>query len=168
MSSLVAMVVAAGLAYPAARRDDTVVETYAGRSVADPFRWMEDLDSSDLQKWIDAENEVSNGYLQRLPQREVIRQRLTELWNYPRTDAPRREAGQLYFWRNSGLQKQSVLFRAAAPGTKAEVILDPNLLSPDGSMAVGDSRTSPDGHWLAYTTATGGSDLQDIHVRNLR
>ena len=155
------------MTYPTARRDDTV-ESYAGRSIAEPYRWMEDLDSPEVQKWVDAENAVTFGYLERLPQREAIRKRLTELWNFPRTDAPEREAGKLYFRRNSGLQKQAVLFSIIAPGAPPREVLDPNQLSPDGSVAVPDWKVSPDGRWLAYTTAPGGSDLQDIHVRDLR
>ena len=156
------LLVAAGLAYPPAAKG-TVVDEIAGRKVADPYRWMEDLDSPAVQRWIDAENSLTYGYLSKLPQREAFKKRLTELWNYPRTEVPEREAGQLYFRRNSGLQKQSVLYRA--PQT---VVLDPNALWPDGAVAMGQWKVSPDGRWLAYTAAPGGSDVRDVHVRDLR
>lgn len=158
----VALVLAAGLAYPQAQKGP-VVDDYGGRKVADPYRWMEDLDSPAVQKWVDAENELTVGVLARLPQREAFKKRLTELWNYARTEVPEREAGQLYFRQNSGLQKQSVLYRA--PQT---AVLDPNALWPDGSVAMGQWKVSPDGRWLAYTAAPGGSDVRDVHLRDLR
>ena len=104
------LLLAAGLAYPVAPRG-TVVDEYSGRKVEDPYRWMEDLDSAEVKSWVEAENALTFGYLKALPQREPIRKRLTELWNYARTEVPVREAGQLFYRRNSGLQKQSVLYR---------------------------------------------------------
>ena len=154
------------LAYPPATKGD-IVDDVAGHKVADPYRWMEDLDSPAVKQWVDAENKVTFGYLGQLPQREAIRKRLTELWNYPRTEVPSREAGQIWFRANTGLQRQSVLFRQASMTGQPVEVLDPNKLSPDGSVAVAMLSVSPDGHWLAYTTAQGGSDLQDIHVRDL-
>jgi prolyl oligopeptidase len=155
------------LSYPPSNRGD-VVESYSGHQVADPYRWMEELDSPATKSWIEAENQLTFGYLATLPGRDAIRERLTALWDYPRTQVAVREAGQLYFRQNSGLQKQSVLFRQASLMAEPIVILDPNSLSPDGSLAVAGWSVSPDGHYLAYTTAEGGSDLQDIRIRDLR
>ena len=159
---LLAIALAAGLAYPPAPRTEQS-DDYAGVRVPAPYRWMEDLDSPQVKRWVDAENALTRSVLEKLPDREPLRRRLTELWNYPRTDVPEREAGQLFYRRNSGLQRQSVLFRA--PGTP---ILDPNLLFPDGSVAVAQWKVSPDGRWLVYSTAPGGSDVRDLHVRDLR
>jgi prolyl oligopeptidase len=155
------------LAYPAAPRA-SVEDNYFGHRVADPYRPLEDLDAPATKAWVDAENRLTFGYLDRLPQRDAIRERLTALWNYPRVGVPLREAGKLWFRRNAGLERQSVLYRADRPGARRVPVLDPNALSPDGSVAVGQWSISPDGRLLAYTTAVGGSDLEDIHLRNLR
>jgi prolyl oligopeptidase len=155
------------LTYPAAAWD-SVVEVYGGRTVADPYRWMEELDGAAVKSWVEAENAVTFSYLGALPHRETIRLRLTALWDYPKTQVPTREAGALFFRQNAGLQKQSVLYRQATLAGAPSPILDPNTLSPDGSLAVGGWSVSPDGRYLAYTTAQGGSDLQDIRFRDLR
>ncbi len=152
--------------YPPAPRA-AVVDTHFGRQVADPYRPLEDLDAPGTKAWVEAENALTFAYLGGLARRDSIRQRLTALWNYPRTEVPAQEAGQLWFRRNAGLQKQSVLYRKAAPGAAAVVVLDPNALSPDGSVAVGQWSVSPDSRTLGYTTAAGGSDLRDIHLRDL-
>jgi prolyl oligopeptidase len=154
------------LAYPAAPPGE-VVDRYGGRQVADPYRWLEQLDSPATRQWLEAENRLTFGYLASLPQRDSIRQRLTRLWDYPRTGVPIREAGQLFFRRNSGLQRQSVLYRQDTPTSRPFPVLDPNELSSDGSLAVADWAVSPDGRTVAYTTAEGGSDLQDIRLRDL-
>jgi prolyl oligopeptidase len=155
------------LTYPATARGE-VVDDYFGRKVADPYRWMEDLDSPAVQRWVEAENKLTFGYLGSLPRREAIRARLTELWNFPRTEVPVREAGQLFYRRNSGLQKQSVLLRQPRLDGAPVEVLDPNKLSPDGSLAMAEWLVAPGGRWLAYTTAPGGSDLRDIRLRDLR
>jgi prolyl oligopeptidase len=166
MPTLLLVVLAAGLAYPQARKDGTSADDYFGHSVADPYRWMEQLEAPEVQDWVSAENALTKGELAKIPRREELKRHLTELFNYERTDVPVRENGQLFFRRNSGLQKQSVIYRQG-PGQPAEVVLDPNVLFPDGATAVSIFRVSPDGKWLAYTTAAGGSDLQDIHLREL-
>jgi prolyl oligopeptidase len=153
--------------YPPAPRSEQV-DTYFGRRVADPYRPLEDLDAPATKAWVEAENAVTFAYLGGLARRDSIRQRLTALWNYPRTQVPYREAGQLWFRRNAGLQRQSVLYRKAAAGAASVVVLDPNALFPDGNTAVAQWSVSPDGRILGYTTAAGGSDLQDIHLRSLR
>ena len=153
--------------YPVAPRAN-VVDNYFGRIVADSYRPLEDLDAPATTAWVDAENAVTSAYLGGIAMRDSIRARLTTLWNYPRVGVPSREAGRLWFRKNSGLQKQSVLYRAAGLGAAAVPVLDPNTLSPDGSIAVAQWSVSPDGRVLGYTTAVGGSDLQDIHFRDLR
>jgi prolyl oligopeptidase len=154
------------LAYPATRAGD-VVDDYFGRKVADPYRWLEDLDSADTAAWVAAQNKVTFGYLDSLPGREEIRKRLTALWDYQRTGLPTLEADAIWFQQNSGLQRQSPLYRQTAPDAKPTLVIDPNTLSPDGSVQMSQWSPSPDGRLLAYSLAAGGSDVQDIHVRDL-
>ena len=154
------------LQYPQATKG-TVVDTLFGHVVPDPYRAFEDLDSPATRAWVDAENTLTFGYLAGLARRDSIKDRLTALWDYPRVAIPVREAGQIWFRKNTGLQKQSVLYRAATLRGAAVPVLDPNALFPDGSIAVAQWSISPDGRLVAYTTAVGGSDLQDIHLRDL-
>ena len=154
------------LRYPPAPQG-TVTDTYFGYPVLDPYRALEDPDASATTAWVEAENRLTFGYLDQLPQRAAIRKRLTALWDYPKVQVPVREAGQIWFRKNSGLQKQFVLYRKASLAAAPVTALDPNALSPDGSIAVAQWSVSPDGRTLAYTTAAGGSDLLDINLRNL-
>jgi prolyl oligopeptidase len=154
------------LRYPSPPRS-AVVDTYFGQSVPDPYRTLEDPDAPATKAWVEAENRLTFDYLERLPQRDSIRKRLTEVWDYPKVQVPVREAGQIWFRKNSGLQKQFVLYRKAELGAPPAVVLDPNALSPDGSISVAQWSVSPDGRTLAYTRAAGGSDLLDIHLRDL-
>ena len=155
------------LQYPQAAKGP-VVDTLFGNIVADPYRAFEDLDAPATKAWVDAENTLTFGYLAGIARRDSIKDRLTALWNYPRVAIPVREAGQIWFRKNSGLQKQSVLYRAATLRATAAAVLDPNALFPDGSIAVGQWSVAPDGLLLGYSTAAGGSDLQDIHLRDLQ
>ncbi len=157
---------AQSLHYAPTRRD-TLAESHFGTRVPAPYRWFEDQNSPDVAAWVDAENEVTFGYLKTIPLRDAFRSRLTELWNYARVGVPTREAGKLFFSKNSGLQNQSVLFVTDAVGAPARELLDPNALSPDGSTALGSWSPSPDGRWLAYGLSKGGSDFSELHVRAL-
>jgi prolyl oligopeptidase len=154
------------LAYPPTRAGD-VVDDYFGRKIADPYRWLEDLESADTAAWVAAQNKVTFAYLESLPKREAIRKRLTELWDYQRTSVPVQEAGQLWFQQNSGLQRQAPLYRQADAKAPPSLVVDPNVLSPDGSVQMAQWAPSPDGRHLAYTLAKGGSDVQDVYVRDL-
>jgi prolyl oligopeptidase len=154
------------LRYPPAPRSD-MVDNYFGHMVPDPYRSLEDPDAPPTAAWVQAEHALTDGYVSRLARRDSIRQRLTVMWDYPKVQVPVREAGQIWFRKNSGLQKQFVLYRKVDLRAAAAVVLDPNSLSPDGSIAVSQWSVSPDGRTLAYTTAAGGSDLRDIHVRDL-
>jgi prolyl oligopeptidase len=154
------------LKYPPAPKE-SVVDNYFGRSVPDPYRSLEDPDAPATSAWVEAENSLTHGYLDQLPRRDSIRTRLTAMWDYPKVQVPVREAGQIWYRKNSGLQKQAVLYRKPGLGAAPVTVLDPNVLSPDGSTAISQWSVSPDGGTLAYTTATGGSDLLDIHLRNL-
>ena len=153
------------LPYPEAERTE-VADNYHGTVVADPYRWLEDDNSEATAAWVAAENKVTFDYLAQIPFREAIRERLTELWNYPTESAPARKGDWLYFSRNDGLQNQSVLYRRSAlqPEAEAEVFLDPNTLSDDGTVALVSTSFSKDGKYFAYSTAASGSDWVEIRV----
>ncbi len=154
------------LPYPDTYRSD-VVDDYHGTEVADPYRWLEDADSAETAAWVAAENEVTFDYLSKIPYRDAIRQRLTELWNYPKTGTPTK-VGEWYFvFRNDGLQNQSVLYRQKGLDGTPEVFLDPNTLSTDGTVALGSVSYSRDDRYMAYAVAAAGSDWVKIHVRDV-
>jgi prolyl oligopeptidase len=154
------------LAYPPTRKSD-VADDYHGTKVPDPYRWLEDLNAPETREWIDAQNALTFGYLENGPEREAIRKRLTELWNYPRTNVPVREAGRLFYRHNSGLQKQAPLYERRTVTDPPKLLVDPNELSPDGSVAFAQWSPSPDGKLLAYGLAQGGADWQTVHVRDI-
>lgn len=153
-------------AYPATRKD-SVVDDYFGTRVADPYRWLEDQNSPEVARWVEAQNKVTFAYLDRIPLRETFRTRLTQLWNTPSVGVPERIAGRIYFRMNSGLQNQSVLYEAASLGAKPRALIDPNTLSADGSVDLASYAPSPDGRYLAYGLSSGGSDWEELHVRDL-
>ena len=154
------------LQYPSARKSD-VVDDYHGTKVADPYRWLEDPDSPESRSWIDAENRLTEGYLADIPARAAIRDRLTKLWNYPKFGAPFRKATRYFFFKNDGLQNQSVLYKQASLSANPETLLDPNLLSEDGTVALSTLALSDDGRLLAYGTAASGSDWEEFRVRDV-
>lgn len=154
--------------YPTTRRAATT-DTLHGVEVADPFRWLESLNSPETAEWIASQNRVSGKYLASLPQRAAFKDRLTALWNYPRVTLPTRLAnGVLFYRRNSGLQKQFVVLARSSPSTPPKVILDPNVLSPDGSTALSAFEPSPDGRHVAYALSEGGADWQEVKIRRVR
>lgn len=152
------------LRYPTAHRDKTV-DVYHGVKVAAPYQWMEDLNSPALKQWVAAENKLTEAYLDKIPVRGWINRHLTKLWNYAKEGVPdQTTSGRLFFSRNSGLQNQSVVYVQASATAKPRVLLDPNKLSPDGSIALAMYQASPDGKYLAYALSEGGSDWETIHV----
>jgi prolyl oligopeptidase len=156
----------AGLIYPDALRGDTV-DDYHGTQVADPYRWLEDPDSPETRAWVEAENKVTFGYLDEIPQRNAIRQRLTELWNYERFGVPTKKGGHYFLTRNDGLQNQSVLYVLDDLAASPRVLLDPNTLAKDGTVALSGTVVSEDGRLLAYGLADGGSDWNQWKVRDV-
>ncbi len=157
----------AKLVYPPAHRDATV-DTYFGVNVPAPYQWMEDLDSPALEEWVEEENTLTSSYLSKIPIRDWIKDRLTSLWDYARESTPEQVAGgRIFFTKNSGLQNQSVVYVQDSPAEAPRELLDPNALSPDGSVALLGYQPSPHGSCLAYNLSQGGSDWLTIHVRNV-
>lgn len=154
------------LPYPETYRSD-VAEDYHGTTVADPYRWLEDPDSDATAAWVRAQNEVTFDFLGRIPFRDAVRKRLTELWNYPKTGIPTKVGDWYFIFRNDGLQNQSVLYRQRGLDGAPEVFLDPNKLSDDGTVALGSVSYSRDNRHMAYTTAAAGSDWVRIFVRDI-
>ncbi|NLI46324.1 MAG: S9 family peptidase [Acidobacteria bacterium] len=152
--------------YPAARLGDTV-DDYHGVKIADPYRWLEDPDSAETRAWIEAENTITFGYLEGIPARLKIRERLTRLWNYERFGIPFREGGRYFYTRNDGLQNQSVLYSADALDGEPRVLIDPNTWSTDGTVALADYAVSPDGKWIAFGVSSGGSDWTEWRIRDV-
>ena len=153
-------------AYPPAPSADTV-DTYHGTVVADPYRELEELDAPQTRAWIDAEVALTERFLDAIPERDAVRARLTELWNYERSGTPMRVGDQYVFARNSGLQNQSVLYAAATPTAAPRVLIDPNALSVDGTVALGGVSFSDDGAQMAYATSASGSDWLVWRVRDV-
>ncbi|HEX2642733.1 MAG TPA: prolyl oligopeptidase family serine peptidase [Thermoanaerobaculia bacterium] len=154
------------LKYPESPRGDQV-DVLHGQRVEDPYRWLEDLDSEQTRAWVAAQNRLTFSYLERLPQRDEIRHRLTELWDYERYDTPFKQGGRYFLSKNDGLQNQSVLYTLDSLEGTPRVLLDPNTLSQDGTIALADYQVSEDGRYLAYGLASGGSDWQEWKVRDV-
>lgn len=150
--------------YPKPRRGDQV-DDYHGTKVSDPYRWMEDTESAETQAWIQAENKLTNSFLSSIPQREGIKKRLTELWNYERYGAPSKVAAGFYIYsKNDGLQNQSVLYKASSITDPGTVFFDPNKLRADGTAALSGSAFTDDGKLWAYGVAEAGSDRTEWFV----
>lgn len=154
------------LTYPPARHAEQV-DDYHGEKIADPFRWLEDDNSDETKAWVTAQNQVAGAFLDAIPARSKIRDRLTKLWNYERFGVPFLQGGRLFYTRNSGLQNQRVLYTADARDAEPRVLLDPNVLSPDGTVALAGYSVSEDGTLLAYGLSRAGSDWEDWHVRDV-
>jgi prolyl oligopeptidase len=152
--------------YPPSRHVD-VVENYHGTMVADPYRWMEDESSAELKTWIEAQNTLTFGFLENIPERARIKARLTELWNFPRYSVPFKRGNQYFYSKNDGLQNQSVVYRQETLESPPTTVIDPNLLSDDGTVALVNQSYTRDGSLLAYGISRSGSDWQEIRVRDV-
>ena len=142
--------------YPQTRMDNTI-DTYFGTQVADPYRWLEDDRSAETAQWVKAQNDFTFGYLSKIPYRQAIKEKLEKLWNYEKLSAPFTEGDYTYYYKNDGLQNQSVLYRKDKEG-KEEIFLNPNTFSKDGTTSLGDVAFSEDGSLVAYLISEGGSD----------
>ena len=154
------------LQYPKAAKDGTVDE-YFGEKVSDPYRWLENDTSAQTAAWVEAENKVTNAYLQKIPFREKLLKRLTELSSYERIGAPFKQNGKWYFYRNDGLQNQYVIYVKDQLDGEPRVFLDPNKLSTDGTVALKSLDFSNNGRWAAYAISRSGSDWQEFFVIDL-
>jgi len=154
------------LRYPPAPRGN-VVEDYHGTQVADPYRWMEDLDSPETRAWASAEGKVTDDYLASIKEREPLRKRIATLYDYEKFGTPFHEGGRYFYTHNSGMQDQSVLHAIRRLGDEATLVLDPNALSPDGRLIVTGYEAGRDGRHLAYGVSEAGSDWTDWRVRDL-
>ncbi len=152
--------------YPPAPMAD-VVDTYHGVEVPDPYRPLEDPDTPETRAWIEAQNALTHSYLAKAPQRDAIKRRLTELWNYERFGIPFKEGGRYFITRNDGLQNQSPLYVMDSLDAEPRLLLDPNTLSADGTVALSGTRVSEDGRYLAYGIAEAGSDWNTWRVRDV-
>ena len=152
--------------YPATRTVDTVAD-FHGTRIADPYRWLESIDSADVTVWVRAQNAVTLPYLAALPGRDALKQRLTTLFNFPRTGVPFWQGGRWFYTRNSGLQRQNVWYSRPTLDGPARVEIDPNELSPDGSVQLSAFAPSPKGRFVAYGLSEGGADWITFYVRDL-
>eukprot|EP01119_Soliformovum_irregulare_P023848 TRINITY_DN841_c0_g4_i1.p1 TRINITY_DN841_c0_g4~~TRINITY_DN841_c0_g4_i1.p1 ORF type:complete len:710 (-),score=195.27 TRINITY_DN841_c0_g4_i1:43-2172(-) len=153
-------------AYPDTRRDNSVVDDFHGTKVTDHYRWLEDPDSEETRQWVDAQNKITDSVLARCPNREDIFNRLKELQNYPKFGVPSKRGDSYYFWKNDGLQNQSVLYRQQTLTSEPELFLDPNKWSEDGTVSIGVTSFSESGKYLAYAVHQSGSDWKIINVKD--
>ena len=150
--------------YPATKKDTTIKDNYFGTEVNDPYRWLENDTSSETAEWVKAENEVTQDYLSMIPFREAIRKRYADLFNYEKYSAPFKQGKYTFYYKNSGLQNQSVLYRESPGSKEAEIFLDPNTFSKDGTTSLAGIAFSKDGSMAAYNISEGGSDWQKLVV----
>lgn len=152
--------------YPETAKD-SVVDDYHGKSISDPYRWLEDDHAENTMNWVKEQNQVTQEYLNRIPYRDLIKQRLERIWNYERYGTPFKRGGKYYYFKNDGLQNQSVLYEQASLDGDARIVLDPNTFSTDGTASLGSISFNNAGDKLAYSVSEGGSDWRTIYVKDL-
>jgi prolyl oligopeptidase len=152
------------LTYPESRKTDTV-DFYFGEQIADPYRWLEDDNSAETAEWVSAQNKVTDAYLEKIPFREQIKERLTSLWNFPRYGVPFHKGDHYFYSKNDGIQNQSVLYIQDSLKGESRIFLDPNTLSADGTTSLGEYSVSKDGKYFAYALSKAGSDWSEIYVK---
>jgi len=154
------------LTYPETKKVDTV-DVYFGVSVPDPYRWLENDTSAETAAWVKAQNEVTFSYLNAIPFREKIKNRLTEIWNFEKYTTPFFKGGRYFFFKNDGLQNQYVMYVMDSLNAEPKVLLDPNKLSTDGTKSLSGTAISKDGKYMIYSVSTGGSDWSELFVLNI-
>ncbi|MBT8075705.1 MAG: prolyl oligopeptidase family serine peptidase [Gammaproteobacteria bacterium] len=156
-------------AYPETAKIDQS-DDYHGTTVEDPYRWLEDdvRESSEVADWVAAQNEVTFAYLETIPEREKIKERLTSLWDYEKFGVPFREGGKIFYFRNDGLQNQSVLYSQDSFDAEPGLVIDPNTFSEDGTVALADVEISPDGRYAAMAIQDGGSDWRTVRILDIK
>ena len=154
------------LRYPITEKGDTK-DIYFDTTIADPYRWLEDDYSNSTKAWVTKQNAFTSSYMRKIPFRRKIEKRLMEIWNYPSQGMPFKKGDKYYFYKNDGLQSQSILYVQDSPTTEAKVFMDPNQLSNDGTIALGGTYFSNDHKYLGYAVSIAGSDWRELHVKNL-
>jgi prolyl oligopeptidase len=152
------------LEYPEARKTD-VTNDYSGTKVGDPYEWLEDTNAADTKAWVEAENKVTFGYLNQIPVRAKIKERMTKLWDYERYTVPRLEGGRYFYSKNNGLQNQNVIYTVKSLTGEPDVLLDPNKMSSDGTVALSQYAITDDGKLMVYGVQTAGSDWVEWKVK---
>ena len=150
---------------PSAKKVD-IVDDYFGTKVKDPYRWLEDDNSTETKKWVKTQNESTEYFLSQIPFREKIRERLMDIWNYERYSSPFKSGDYFYFFKNDGLQDQSILYRTLGFEGKAEIFLDPHTLSEDGTVALSGIYFSKDNRYMAFSINRSGSDWTEVFVKD--
>ncbi|GAB4299475.1 MAG: prolyl oligopeptidase family serine peptidase [Marinilabiliales bacterium] len=154
------------LEYPLTKKTD-VVDNYFGTEVPDPYRWLENDTSTEVKKWVEEQNKLTFDYLEKIPFRNKIKERLTQLWNYPKQSVPFKKNNVIFYYKNNGLQNQSVLYYKKNTQAEEEILIDPNNFSEDGTVALTNIAFSQDNKYIAYSTSTGGSDWNEIFVMDI-
>jgi hypothetical protein len=154
------------LTYPETRREQ-VVDDYHGTKVEDPYRWLEDDNAEEVKAWVEKQNQVTFAYLDKIPAREEINKRLTQLWDYEKYGTPFKVADRYFYSKNDGLQNQSVLYWTKSLDAEPKVLIDPNTLSKDGTVALRGYAISEDGKYIAYGLAAAGSDWNQWKIRDI-
>ncbi|MEP6584931.1 MAG: prolyl oligopeptidase family serine peptidase [Ginsengibacter sp.] len=152
--------------YPETKKANQV-DDYFGTSVGDPYRWLEDDNSEETKDWVEAQNKVTEGYLSAIPFRNKVKSKLEQMWNYAKYSSPFKEGEYYYYYKNDGLQNQSVLYRQRGLDGTPEVFIDPNKLSKDGTAAIGTPSFSRNKKYAAYLVSQAGSDWQEAHIINV-
>ncbi|MDY7002418.1 MAG: prolyl oligopeptidase family serine peptidase [Cyanobacteriota bacterium] len=154
------------LIYPITHKTD-IVENYHGVEVADPYRWLEDPNSEETQEWVKSQNEITFNYLSEISERETIKKRLTKIWDYEKYSVPFKEGDRYFYYKNDGLQNQSILYTLPTLDAEPKVLIDPNKLSEDGTVALSGIAISKDGKLIAYGISNSGSDWQEWRIKNI-
>ena len=154
------------LRYPETPRG-AVSDTYFDTTISDPYRWLEDDYSNKTKAWVTKQNAFTNAYMHRIPYRRKIEKRLTEIWDYPSQGMPFKKGDKYYYYKNDGLQNQSVLYVQDTPNSAGNVFLDPNSFSSDGTIALGGTYFSNDNKYMGYSINIAGSDWQEFFIMDL-
>ena len=154
------------LIYPETKKTDTI-DVYFGTNVPDPYRWLENDTAKEVSEWVKQQNKLTFDYLNKIPFREKMKERLTKIWNYPKQSAPFKKGEKYFMYKNNGLQNQSILYVMNSLTDSARILLDPNTLSDDGTVSLDGMDVSPDGKLLAYSISRGGSDWNEIYFKNI-